>query len=120
MSTNLKLKISYNYEAKKTALLPSRKLSTIKFSKDSSSIAFDDAHAKRRPKRKHKVQPSREVFEISNQSLQEEYVWGSCVTADEQLVAFTQCCPFQVPIHIPPQLGKYRIKIWATCDRETS
>ncbi|XP_029633775.1 piggyBac transposable element-derived protein 4-like [Octopus sinensis] len=65
-----------------------------------------------------KLESIREVFEMWNHNLQDGYAPSSCMTVDEQLVSFRGHCPLWV--YIPSKLGKYRIKIWATCDSETS
>lgn len=80
VSTNLKLKRACNYKGK-IATLSSTKLWTIGFKKFKYCIA--DVHAKRRPKRNDNRELIREVFEISNQYLQDEYVPGSFTTVDK-------------------------------------
>lgn len=69
--TNLKLNISCNYEAK-MATLSSTKLWTIKGFKK-FKYCVENVHAKRKPKGNDKLELIREVFELSNQYLQDEY-----------------------------------------------
>lgn len=45
---------------------------------------IDDVHEKWRPKRNDKLGLIREVFDISNQYLQDKYVPGTCVTIDKR------------------------------------
>ncbi|XP_029648376.1 piggyBac transposable element-derived protein 4-like [Octopus sinensis] len=81
-------------------------------------LRFDDASAERKKRNDDKLEPTREVFEMWNQNLQDGYVPSSCMTVEEQLVSFRGRCPFRV--YIPSKPGKYGIKIWVVYDSETS
>lgn len=102
-STNLKPNISCNYEAK-MATLSSTKLWTIEGFKK-FKYCVENVHAKRRPKGNDKLELIREVFELSNQYLQDEYNMFQVHTW--QLIS--SLIQMMLPIS-----GTYTFKTWKT------
>ncbi|XP_005997448.1 piggyBac transposable element-derived protein 4-like [Latimeria chalumnae] len=81
-------------------------------------IRFDNRDTRADRRERDKLAAIREVWDKWVEILPLLYNPGSNVTVDECLVPFRGCCPFRQ--YMPTKPAKYGIKIWVTCDAQSS
>lgn len=79
---------------------------------------FDDKATREQRKEADKLAPIRDIWEMFVAALNRHYKPSVNITVDEQLVPFSGRCPFRQYMQSKP--AKYGIKIWWSCDAETS
>ncbi|XP_051982284.1 piggyBac transposable element-derived protein 4-like [Xyrauchen texanus] len=81
-------------------------------------IRFDDKETRQGRRERDKLAAIRVVWDKWVQRLPFLYNPGPHITVDECLVPFRGCCPFRQ--YIPSKPAKYGIKIWDSCDAQSS
>jgi len=81
-------------------------------------IRFDNKNTREIRRAEDKLAAIRDVWQMFVAQLSKMVIPGSDITVDEQLVPFRGRCPFRQ--YIPSKPAKYGIKIWWSCDAETS
>lgn len=80
-------------------------------------LRFDDKTTRPARRLVDKLAPIREIWDEFVESCRSNYVPGSYVTIDEQLLGFRGRCPFKM--YIPSKPNKYGMKIVMLCDVTT-
>jgi hypothetical protein len=88
-----------------------------RFSMLSSCIRFDDRSTRNSRRENDKLTPFHEIWSKFITRCKANFIPGSDVTVDEQLVTFRGRCPFKM--YIPSKPGRYGVKIWILADTET-
>lgn len=89
-----------------------------KFELISSRMRFDDKQKQRVCQKQDRLAPIWTIWDKWVNRLPLLFNLGQDVCVDEQLLPFKGCCGFRQ--YLPKKPAKYGIKIWATCDVETS
>ncbi|XP_028820478.1 piggyBac transposable element-derived protein 4-like [Denticeps clupeoides] len=95
------------------ATMPSKQFQLI-----SSMLRFDDPRSRSQRGDGDKLAAIRELWDEWTEQLPRVFNPGKHVCVDEQLLAFRGRCHFRQ--YMPKKPSKYGMKIWATCDVQTS
>lgn len=77
-------------------------------------IRFDNIRSRDERKQTDKLSAIREIFELLNENLKNNYFIGELMTLDEMLLSFRGRCSFKM--YIPSKPCKYGIKMFALVD----
>lgn len=80
-------------------------------------IRFDDKNTRIERRKKDKLAPIRDLFNVVDLNLSRTYSPGETLTIDEQLVPYRGRCPFKQ--YIPSKPDKYGMKMFWLCDSVT-
>lgn len=92
-------------------------MSLYRFKQISRAVRFDNYLSRRQNRSSDRFAPIRDVWNKWSSLLPLYLNCGSCVTIDEQLVAFRGRCAFRM--YMPPKPAKYGLKNWVCVDNET-
>ena len=81
-------------------------------------LRFDNKNTRAARRETDKLAAFRDIWEMFLPTLRRNYIPGTDMTVDEQLVPYRGRCPFRQ--YIPSKPVKYGIKIWWNCDAVTS
>lgn len=79
-------------------------------------IRFDDKTSRSERRKKDKLAPIRDIWNLVNTNFKKFYTPGDNITIDEQLLPFRGRCSFRQ--YMPSKPDKYGLKIWWACDSE--
>lgn len=80
-------------------------------------IRFDDKSTRSERRKKDKLAPIRDLFNMIDANLSRTYSPGENLTVDEQLIPYRGRCPFKQ--YIPSKPDKYGMKMFWLCDAAT-
>ena len=81
-------------------------------------LRFDNKATRETRRATDKLAAFRDIWEMFLAQLPKQFIPGTDITVDEQLVAFRERCLFRQ--FMPNKPAKYCVKIWWACDADTS